>query len=248
MRTNEIRHVESYYDLMSYCHPTWTSDYTYEAVLAFRETTGGVSVQGGAAGSAVGAARQSKAAATDSNGGASGAAQPSLLVWGRITADGAVLEPSFEVVTAPVLPGGAGRYRLTGSDRRGATVLDVSFDGWEVDHLPGERLFAYAIPLSAMGGAAPAEIRLRGRGVDEVHRQTGEPAPDLQVVREGADGVRVRWNAARAPAVIIRDASTGEILSFARGGDARVRTLAAEIEVNMSDGVNSTIRRFPMPR
>jgi hypothetical protein len=226
MRTNEIRSLGSHYDLMSYCQPTWTSDYTYEAVMSFRE----------------------------GEAGAGSVAQPSLLVWGRISADGAVLEPAFEVVAGPVMPRGPGRYRLTGTDKAGATVLDMSFDAYEVDHLPGERVFAWAIPLSEMGGNAPAEIRLRGRGIGDVRRRADAAAGaaadlrDVRVVREGADDVRIRWNATRTPVLLVRDGRTGEILSFARGGDARVRTSAAEIEINMSDGVKSTMRRIAVPR
>lgn len=225
-RSNEIRSIETHYDLMSYCQPTWASDYTYEAVMAFRER----------------------------EAGAGNVAQPSLLVWGRISADGAVLEPAFEVVAAPVMPKGAGRYRLTGTDKAGATVLDISFDAYEVDHLPGERLFAWAIPLSAMGGNAPAEIRLRGRGFEEVRRRPDAAAraaaatADVAAVRDGTDDIRVRWNATHTPVLLVRDGRTGEILSFARGGDARVRTQATEIEINMSDGVKSTMRRIAVPR
>ncbi|MGH7464632.1 MAG: pre-peptidase C-terminal domain-containing protein, partial [Longimicrobiales bacterium] len=87
LRTNTIRSKDTHHDLMSYCHPTWSSDYTYEAVLDFR------------------AAEQS----------AGQVAQPSLLVWGRVSDDGVVLEPSFEVVTRPVLPSGGGRYNVTGT-------------------------------------------------------------------------------------------------------------------------------------
>ena len=226
VRTNEIRSLESHYDLMSYCQPTWTSDYTYEAVMDFRER----------------------------EAGAGSVAQPSLLVWGRISADGAVLEPAFEVVAAPVMPRGAGRYRLTGTDKAGATVLDMSFDAYEVDHLPGERLFAWAIPLTAMGGSAPAEIRLRGRGIGDVRRRPDAAAAaaadvrDVRAVREGVGDVRVRWNATYTPVLLVRDGRTGEILSFARGGDARVRTSATEIEITMSDGVKSTMRRIAVPR
>ena len=160
-----------------------------------------------------------------------------------------MLEPSFEIVAAPAVPRGSGPYRLTGTNDAGATVLDVSFDAHEIDHMPGVRLFGYAIPLSAMGGAAPAEIRLRGAGINEVRRQMAAGAgDDVRLAREGADRVRVQWNAARTPVLMIRDGHTGEILSFARGGDVRVTTTAAEVELNMSNGVRSTMRRVVVPR
>src|SRR5690606_30163770 len=90
-RSGTIRSVAAAVDLRSYCNPTWSSDYSYEAGLNFRAA----------------------------EGGATGAAQPALLVWGSITPEGIVLEPSFEVVTRPVLPANGGRYRLTGLNASG---------------------------------------------------------------------------------------------------------------------------------
>jgi hypothetical protein len=224
IRTNEMRSLDTHYDLMSYCAPTWSSDYTYEAVMTHRAT------QAGASGSAV--------------------AQPSLLVWGSISPEGVVLEPSFEVVARPSLPGKSGRYRLSGTSDAGATVLDISFDGYEIDHMPGVRTFAYVIPLSALGGEAPSRLRLRGAGVDETRTRTAVAAgaDDLRVERVGADRVRLRWNAARNPVIMVRDERTGAILSFARAGDALVTTTAAQVEVNLSDGVRSITRRIPVTR
>jgi hypothetical protein len=161
-----------------------------------------------------------------------------------------VLEPSFEVVARPSLPGKSGRYRLTGTSDAGATVLDLSFDGYEIDHMPGVRTFAYVIPLSALGGEAPSRIRLRGAGVDEARTRTAVAAgaDDLRAERVSADRVRLRWNAVRNPVIMVRDERTGAILSFARGGDAHVTTTAAQVEVNMSDGVRSITRRITVTR
>lgn len=225
IRTHTILQLDSHFDLLSYCRPTWASDYTYEAVMDFRAPQAGVAA-----------------------GAAAGAEQKSLLVWGRITPEGAVLEPSFETVAAPSLPSGNGPYRLTAKNGAGATVLDISFDAYEIDHMPGVRLFAYAIPLSRMGGEVPAEIRLRGAGVDEMRRQSADGAGVVQVERAGAGRVRLQWDAARSPVLMVREGRTGEILSFARGGDALVTTSAPEVEIHMSNGVKSTMRRIVVPR
>ena len=229
IRTNQIRELDTHHDLMSYCQPTWSSDYTYEAVMDFRGTAT-------AAGTAAAAG--------------TGAAEPALLVWGRITPDGAVLEPAFEVVTRPALPGKRGQYRLTAHSAAGSTVLDMMIDGYEIDHMPGVRVFAYAIPLRSFGGRAPAELRLRGPGVAEVRSRAAAPggADGVTAERVSADRIRLRWNAVRSPVVMVRDGRTREILSFARGGDAEVATAAAEVEVSVSNGVNSTMRRIAVPR
>ncbi len=47
---------------------------------------------------------------------------------------------------------------------------------------------------------------------------------------------------------LIRDGRTGEILSFARGGNAQIRTGAADLEVILSDGVRSTTRKVRVNR
>jgi hypothetical protein len=40
--------------------------------------------------------------------------------------------------------------------------------------------------------------------------------------------------------VMVRDATTGQILSFARGGTAEITTQRGELEVVLSNGVTST--------
>jgi hypothetical protein len=225
IRTNEIRPIDTHYDLMSYCQPTWSSDYTYEAVMSFRGAESGAQT--------------------------SGAVERSLIVWGHISPDGVVLEPSYEAVTRPSLPGKAGRYRLTGSNDAGVKVLDLSFDGYAVDHMPGVRMFSYAVPLSSLGGDAPTRLRLVADGVEVERTQTSTAsgtADDVHVERTGADKIRLRWNAERNPMIVVRDERTGAILSFARGGDAHVTTTAAQVEVNMSDGVRSITRRILVTR
>ncbi|MBR9990368.1 MAG: pre-peptidase C-terminal domain-containing protein [Gemmatimonadetes bacterium] len=236
MRTNQIVNNQSHYDLMSYCRPIWSSDYTYEAVLFFRGT------QAGAAGG------MANTGAASSRAGAS--AERTLLVWGRISPEGVVLEPSFEITAQPALPRAAGPYRVTGTNAQGTRILDVPFDAYEIDHMPGVRLFAYAIPLSAMGGSAPVEIRLHGAGSGDAVRRRIPAAgagDDVRAIRDG-DRVRLQWNAERMPVLMVRDERSGEIISFARGGDAQLTTTAAEVEINMSDGVTSTVRRIPVRR
>lgn len=210
------------YDLMSYCDPTWSSDYTYEAVMLYRE----------------------------SEAAAAAAAEPALVVWGRITEDGVVLEPAFETVTRPLLPRGGGRYTLTFTAEDGTTLSTVRFEGDVVDHDPDARHFAYAVPLRMLRGRAPAALRLSGGGVDVVRSAdlTVAPAADMRVTRVDGARVRLQWDADRSPLALVRDARTGEVLSFARSGDAVVQTDGRELQVDLSNGVRSHLRRTVMPR
>jgi len=64
-------------------------------------------------------------------------------------------------------------------------------------------------------------------------------ARDLQVTRGSAGRARIQWNANAYPAALIRDASTGQILSIARGGAVDVAARSAEVEILLSDGVSS---------
>lgn len=215
LRSSALRSRHTHQDLMSYCQPTWVSDYTYEGILDFR------------------AAAASAAPA-----------EPVLLVWGRITADGLVLEPVFEVTARAALPHKAGAYRLTGRDAAGSEILSLSFEAHAIDHLPEQRHFSFSIPARLLRGRTLAELAVSGPAGSAVRRAAPATDPGVSIIREGADQIRVRWDAARSPALIVRDVDTGVVLSFARGGDARIATRAPRVEVNASSGLGSSARRI----
>jgi hypothetical protein len=200
-------------DLMSYCSPAWISDYTYEGVLTYRGP-GPMIV-----------------AAPDSG----------LLVWGRMRGDSLILEPAFMVKAPARLPAADGPYRLTGLASDGAELFQLSFAGVEVPDLPGgaERHFAFVIPLAEAAPARLASLVLTGpRGT--ALRSTaalGGAAPDVAVTSAGADQVQVSWDR-RYPMALVRDARTGEILAFARGGSAVV-TATGPVAVELSRGTGS---------
>jgi hypothetical protein len=58
--------------------------------------------------------------------------------------------------------------------------------------------------------------------------------------------VSLQWNAAVHPMVMVRDARSGEVLSFARGGSVTVPGTGADLELVASDGVRS--RRLDVAR
>ncbi len=219
-------------EVMSYCHPQWISDYTYTGVYAWR----------------FGHPSAANFVSADF--------EPCIIVWGHITHGQVVLEPSFQAVTHPSLPERAGAYTLRARDASGAQLFAISFDGDTIADVPGAgRSFAYAIPL-ARGTKPIASMVLAGpHGSARRDAAAGErvqsnvagarslSAPTSAVARRVGNGAAISWNAQRYPLVVVRDAKTGEVLSFARGGATTVETAASDLELTLSDGVESTVQQ-----
>jgi hypothetical protein len=210
-------------DIMGYCLDPWISDYTYKKVLAFRE------------------------ASAISAGGSLSQKQAVLLVWGHIEKGQPVLEPAFQIVTRPSLPSAPGPYSIEATAADGSRLFALSFDAQAVgDGTEDSRHFAFAVPLDQARAARLANIRLVAPGArvaglsQSVARiQTRTLPNSVEARREASGAVRLQWNSAAHPMVIVRDPDTGEILSFARGGDARVWTSKAVVDLDLSDGVQS---------
>ena len=217
----------TYKDLMGYCSPDWISDYTYEAILSYFGAP----------------SPPAYVPPTPEDG---------LLIWGRIDESGAVLEPAFHVQAPALLPERPGRYRVRGLDAAGAEIFSLSFDGAELPAEAGDgRHFAFVLPLSRLGGRELGALRLDGAGASVVRSAPpaagpGEPSAELDV-RPLTDGdVEVTWNAARYPMALVRDPTTGLVISFARGGDVQVPLMGDRVEVVLSDGLRSVERSLPV--
>jgi hypothetical protein len=61
----------------------------------------------------------------------------------------------------------------------------------------------------------------------------------VEVTRGGAGRVALRWDARKAPMIMVRDPVNGEVLSFARGGNAAVVTSRDDLSLTISDRVRS---------
>ena len=204
-------------DVMGYCANPWISDYTYEGVMDFRGTA-----PGRASGRAL---------------------RPALLVWGRIVDGRAVLEPAFRIVARVEPPRRRGIYSVEGSAADGSRVFAESFDAPEVADLPGAgRLFAFAVPVDDADASRLEQIRLSGPGIATLVRPPAAlrtaPAKPARVTA-AAGGVSLQWDAAAHPMVMVRDARSGEVLSFARGGSVTLPVTGAGLELVASDGVRS---------
>jgi hypothetical protein len=218
-------------DIMGYCANPWISDYNYKGIEAFRSAQQVSAV-------AVAASRE----------------QPCLLVWGRIVDGRPVLEPAFEVVTRPRMPKAGGAYSVDGVTADGARVFGLSFDATPVADDPrGARTFAFAVPLSQSDAARLGGLRLTGPGgaAEALSRPVaafgGRAGSDAVLARRVAGGVALHWDATAHPMVMVRDARSGQILSFARGGDATVAARSSDLEVVVSDRVRSRSVRVNVP-
>lgn len=218
-----LRDPAIFTDIMGYCRNKWISDYTFKGVMDWLIT-------------------HPRLEAAPSVGSVS--VQPALLVWGRIVNGQPVLEPAFEIAAVPHLPAGTGPERLELIDEAGAEIASFAFAAQRIADLPGDqRSFAFAIPTSMLRGRALAAIRLSAPGGTVTSARGAASLRDARAVvtRTGARMARVQWDAAKFPGVMIRDAASGAILSFARGGDVSVATGtgASALEIVYSDRVRS---------
>jgi hypothetical protein len=200
--TNTVKTPADDRDLMSYCRPRWTSDYTFDAVMSFRN-------------------RGDNLTSGDAMTGA--APEPSLLVWGRLGASGAMVEPAFEVTTRPSLPSRAGPYTLQGTDAAGDVLFSYPFDAAELgEEQLRERQFAFAIPARLAQMERLAGLRVVGPGI-QVQRVRADRS-----LRAGARPVapRAQGPAQRPPrgaAVARRHPSDGDGARRPHGAGARLR-------------------------
>lgn len=158
-------------DFMSYCEPTWTSDYQFTNALRYRLETETNSI--------IVVAADIRAAASSRT----------LLVWGGLDGEGApYLEPAFFIDAPPALPSSGGAWSLTGRDAAGAELFSVSlgmeeFTDTEDDHAG----FTLALPVTWTGQLA--SISLQGPGGSAIlDRSTDAP---VTILRDGATG-RIR--------------------------------------------------------
>jgi len=205
-------------DLMSYCTPVWTSDYTYLGLLNARSTP---------------------IAATPA------APCECLLIGGTIGPDGVQLAPVFETAAHIALPDPRGAHRLEGLDARGQVVFAYNFAPTPVDHAPGVSQFLVALPRELAGGDALASIRVRdplGR-VGIAPQGAGGVAPMAARRLDGGE-VELTWDARRTPGVLVRDPVTGRVLGMGRSGRMAVRTTGGVVDVVASRGPGSSRARL----
>jgi hypothetical protein len=214
-------------DVMGYCDPRWISDYTYGAVLNYLSPPVPIVMSQVAQ-----------------------AVQPTVLVWGHIRDGEPVLEPAFQLNTRPSLPERSGAYSIEARADDGTSLFAFSFTPNEIADLPHPRQnFAFAVPLSAAKAARLSSLRLAGQGRQAVAQvNAGVQADSLQLKAVGPGRLGLRWNATAHPVVMVRDPQTGEVLSFARGGNVDLPISRSRVDLLISNGVKSRLRQIQVPR
>ena len=220
-------------DLMGYCNNTWISDYHYLKAMNHRQANAAALVM-------------------------SARAEPGLLVWGRIVDGVVMLEPAFEVTAPARLPSGHGAFALETRDATGRATYAAAFDGEVVaDQAQDERHFAFVLPLARVGAVARLQVRggvaasvrtsraavAAGAQADPSNVLRRQLATMAAARRAGGERTRLSWDAGAYPMALVRDAATGDILSFARGGDVALVSDASTLDITFSDGVRSRKER-----
>ncbi|MFO7892919.1 MAG: hypothetical protein R6U63_04230 [Longimicrobiales bacterium] len=216
-RTGGLNLPAQQFDLMTYCDPAWISDYNYELVMAYRQTS----------------RYDSAFWAPDAEPSSEG----SLIVNVGVSRGVLRLGPVVESEAAPALPAPGGPYTLEGLDETGAVVFSLPFTPRPLDH--GGALFSAALPRSLAQPERLATLRVTGpEGVLERGRAVSGPPP--MTVTEAGTGRQVAgWNAAEYRLAVVRDRATGRIVAMARGGEIPLPGDPSELDVTLSDGVRS---------
>ena len=165
-------------DLMSYCRPSWMSDYHFTNALRFRLSDA----------DSVGLPRVS-------------GPRRSLLLWGGVGADGVpFLEPAFVVDAPSALPQTGGAYRLTGSTAGGAELFSLRFDMRQVADGDGSSGFAFVLPVESGWEGALSSITLSGPGGSVT--LDGDSDRSMAILRDPRTG-RIRGILSDLPATVL---------------------------------------------
>ena len=230
-----LKDENSFTDIMGYCSNQWISDYGYMSELNFR-FNGGFDV----------------VSADVSN---SSNPQNALLVWGRIVNGNVILEPAFKVHATGIAPE-AGPYVWQAKDAMGQVLMTLPFDAPEVADLPNTslRIFSFVVPMSDDTMSKISSVYLSKDGRELTHVTAASGATQMLsacvVVKQQYlpnKKMQFSWDAVQSPVVMLRDAKTGEVRGFLRGGNGTVEDAPDELEVQFSDGIHSNPVLYQRP-
>lgn len=234
--TNDVISSAAGTDIMGYCNGAWFSDYNLREVSRFLE-----------------ARPQPVTLAAASNPTAE-----VLVISGAVDAHGVRLTP-LRVMrgAASSVNEGDTTLRLTMAD---GSAMEHRFAAVEVDHMPGESHFVLRVPnpgviasVQISRGAVP--MRLTTAEVAAPVRATAGEASNAQpMAAVQGNQLEVSWNAAAMPYATVSLLVNNErhtLTINARGGRVTVPLLSlpvgGELEVSLSDGLNTRLVMLPRP-
>jgi len=148
------------FDVMSYCDPTWISDYHFNRAMEYRVRSEG----------------EAKPPATP---------QRTLLLWGSVGKEEVRLEPAFLIESPPTEPAAGGSHRLEGFGPAGE--LRFGFNFTPVPVVDGDgAVFVFALPYDPGLDGTLERIVLSGPdGEDTLTPGSTRP---MAIMRDGPDG------------------------------------------------------------
>lgn len=212
------RDAESF-DFMSYCNPVWTSDFSYT--------------------------RMFRAAPAGGIAASLGVPQRVLVISGAIQNGAVTINPVIETFTRPTAIPTASTWRVEGRRTDGSLAFSVPFTPTRIADVTGDaRHFTIAVPVDA--GLVLDRVQVIGPGVGgSLNAPPGTTGaslvapPAVSSTRLGGNRIELRWDAARYPMMVIREAASGDVLGIARGGVATVTTRGGALTLIMSAGLRS---------
>jgi len=233
--SGNLKDQNTFTDVMGYCSNQWISDYVYMSELNYRASKSFDIA--------------SASVSNDSD------PQDALLVWGRSENGNVTLEPAFKVRATGIAPE-PGPYLWQAQDALGQVLITLPFDAPEVADLPDTslRIFSFVVPMSAdtMSKISSVHLSKDGRELTHLTAASGStPMLDARAVVKQQylpnHKMQFFWDAAQSPLVMLRDAKTGEVRGFLRGGSATIEDAPDDLEVQFSDGIHSNAVGYQRP-
>jgi hypothetical protein len=114
-------------------------------------------------------------------------------------------------------------------------------------------MFSFVVPLKPEVLAAIQTIHVKSGNQELAHRTASTASgADFQTAVRIQDmpnrGLQMVWDAESYPVLMLRDAHTGEVCGFVRGGNAQIEAAPGEVIVHAPDGLRSEVvrhRRIP---
>lgn len=230
----EVLHPDEYVDVMSYCEPSWVSDYTYVALLEDQLVNGRTAQR-------------------------PDLMQNSLLVRGQILADGSIsLKPTYILPQYPTAVPSASPYAIELVDEQGIVVQRTPVQVIKAEE-PGISVQAIlaAIPLPE---ASFASVRLMQQDTAVASRVLDSQANTFSInatTTQAADAAIIRWGIADVPAVVRYTADDGATWHTVgldvMGGELRVDTsslpggASGRFEVLLADSGETAVFTTHLP-